>query len=382
MVAPIERGECDVVLGSRMMTPGAARRGGMPLYKQLGNRALTTFENRMIGTELSEFHSGYRAYRLDALAAVPLERTSDDFDFDTQILIQLHHAGKHIVEIPIPTYYGDEICYVNGLRYGMQISAEAARYRMALLGLGSGPRCLGPEDLGGTPYELKEDEDSSHGQILAWLAARPPGRVLDLGCSSGLLAERVRKLGHQVVGVDRREFPEVADRLDRFIRADLDDGIPAEVGDGFDVVVAADLLADLRRPGDLVRELRRLLAPEGTVLVSVPNFGHWYPRLRTALGHFDYDQRGILDREHLRFFTKRTIEQLFAHGGYDVRKRAVTSLPLSVLGAEPPPVSLLSRFDRAAAVLRPELFAYQLLYEVAPQSHEPPAAVTVTVGVP
>ncbi len=109
MVAPLERGEADAVLGSRMMEKGAARRGGMPLYKHLGNRALTVFENTMLGTSLTEFHSGYRAYSVRALRRIPFEQNSDDFDFDTEIIIQLHAAGLRITETPIPTYYGDEI---------------------------------------------------------------------------------------------------------------------------------------------------------------------------------------------------------------------------------------------------------------------------------
>ena len=87
------RGEADAVFGSRMMEPGAARKGGMPLYKYVGNRILTTFQNAVAGTELSEWHSGYRAYRVDALTAIPFERNSDGFNFDTQIILQLHDAG-------------------------------------------------------------------------------------------------------------------------------------------------------------------------------------------------------------------------------------------------------------------------------------------------
>ena len=196
----------------------------------------------MLGTELCEYHSGYRAYRIDALQPVPLERNSDDFDFDTHVLIQLQHAGKRVVEIPIPTFYGDEISRVNGLRYARPVSAEAARYRLAQLGLGSGPHCLGPEAFTTAPHELKEDEESSHGQLLGWIESRPPGRVLDLGCSSGLLAEHVRKLGHHVVGVDVEEFDEVKARVDEFVRADLDQGISDAVGHDFDVVPAADII--------------------------------------------------------------------------------------------------------------------------------------------
>ncbi|HEV8064195.1 MAG TPA: glycosyltransferase family 2 protein, partial [Acidimicrobiales bacterium] len=115
IVEPFEHTECAAVFGSRMMYKGAARRGGMPLYKRLGNRILTRFENTVLGSSLTEFHSGYRAYRTDVLKRIPFTANSDGFDFDTQIIAQVLHVGGQIVEVPIPTYYGDEICYVNGM---------------------------------------------------------------------------------------------------------------------------------------------------------------------------------------------------------------------------------------------------------------------------
>jgi hypothetical protein len=81
-------------------------RGGLPLYKWVGNQILTRFENAALGMELTEFHSGYRAYAVQALARLLFEANSDDFHFDTQIIIQLHAAGLRIREVPIPTYYG------------------------------------------------------------------------------------------------------------------------------------------------------------------------------------------------------------------------------------------------------------------------------------
>jgi hypothetical protein len=164
VIAPLESGECDAVMGSRMMERGAALRGGMPMYKYVGNRILTTFENQMLGTELTEFHSGYRAYSVKALASIPFERNSDGFNFDTQIMVQLVDAGKRIVEVPIPTYYGDEICYVNGIKYAKDISLDVTRYRLSKLGFTTG------EISGvGDEYVVKNDEDSSHSVILRWL---------------------------------------------------------------------------------------------------------------------------------------------------------------------------------------------------------------------
>ncbi len=131
IVAPIVDGDAEVVMGSRMMERGQARNGGMPLYKYVGNRILTRVQNAVAGLALTEWHSGYRALSVAALATIPFEADSDGFDFDTEILLQLHANGMRIVEVPIPTYYGDEICYVNGLAYARDVTADVVRYRLA-----------------------------------------------------------------------------------------------------------------------------------------------------------------------------------------------------------------------------------------------------------
>jgi glycosyltransferase involved in cell wall biosynthesis len=131
LIEPLERGEADMVMGSRMMVPGAALRGRMPLYKYVGNKILTWMENRLAGTRLSEFHSGYRAYSVRALAEIPLERMTWDWHFDTQIILEFLKRGRRIVEVPIPTYYGDEICRVNGIPYAMNCVKETLRYCLA-----------------------------------------------------------------------------------------------------------------------------------------------------------------------------------------------------------------------------------------------------------
>jgi 2-polyprenyl-3-methyl-5-hydroxy-6-metoxy-1,4-benzoquinol methylase len=361
IVAPLERGECDAVFGSRMMVKGQARKGGMPLYKYVGNRILTRFENRVLGTSLSEFHSGYRAYSVKALRGLDLEHTSDGFNFDTQIIIQLIDAGKHIVEVPIPTYYGDEICSVNGMKYAKDVSADVLRYRFSKQGFSSGR--IGAVD---SEYHIKESTDSSHGVILDWLRRMPPSRVLDLGCSGGEFASRVRSLGHHVTGVDAEDLPYVRDRCDAFYQADLDHGLPEEVAAGppFDVVVCADVLEHLRRPEDMLNQLRTVLVSRGSVIASVPNFGHWYSRGRTALGLFDYDQRGILDHGHVRFFTRRSFERLTHNAGLTPLRHHVTGLPLDALTTAPqrPLMRAVKAADRLAVALRPTLFGYQMIY--------------------
>jgi 2-polyprenyl-3-methyl-5-hydroxy-6-metoxy-1,4-benzoquinol methylase len=367
MVAPLERGECDAVFGSRMMDRGAARRGGMPLYKLVGNQVLTRIENRVLDMHLSEFHSGYRAYSVRALRELPLAHNHDGFDFDTQIIVQLRHAGKRIVEIPIPTYYGDEVCHVDGLRYAKDVIKDVLEYRLAAKGFGTARWVPAPED-----YALKEGDGSSHAVILEMLDGLPPGRVLDVGCSGGLLAEHVRAKGHKVVGVDHVEVPGVRERTDDFHLADLGRGVPEEVGDGYDVVIAGDVIEHLPDPERVLRELRQRLCPGGQILLSVPNFGHWYPRLRVALGLFGYDRRGILDQTHLRFFTRATLRRLVRDCGLDVLEERATGLPLgSISGADGDRLRLLRAADRAMVRARPTLFGYQFVLRLVPHAEEP-----------
>jgi len=135
LVAPVERGEADLTMGSRMMPGCRPLKGGMPLYKFVGNKILTSFENAMLGTRLAEFHSGYRAYNCHALAKLPLDRCSDEWHFDTEIIIHLLAAGYRVTETPIPTYYGDEICRVNGLAYAYRCCEAVAKYRLHQVGL-------------------------------------------------------------------------------------------------------------------------------------------------------------------------------------------------------------------------------------------------------
>lgn len=131
LLTPLEEGRADLVMGSRIMTPGAARRGNMPLYKYLGNRVLSTTQNWLLGSSISEFHSGYRAYSVDALREVSLESLSDTWHFDTQIILELMRRERRIVEVPIPTYYGDEICHVNGIPYAWNCLWTTANFAIS-----------------------------------------------------------------------------------------------------------------------------------------------------------------------------------------------------------------------------------------------------------
>jgi SAM-dependent methyltransferase len=329
----------------------------------MGNRILSRFENAALGTELSEFHSGYRAYRVAALEQLPFEQNSDGFNFDTQIIIQMHDAGFRIKEIPIPTYYGDEVCYVDGLGYAAAVTKDVVAYRMQKAGFGDGSRVSLRDD-----YQMKESEESSHGRIFSMLRSRPPSKILDLGCSGGLLDDRLLQVGHSVVGVDVIEIEGVRDRVNDFMVADLNQGIPKEAGEDFDYVIAGDVLEHLNKPENMLADVAGVLKEGGSAIISVPNFSHWYPRFRTFFGFFGYDQRGILDEGHVRFFTRRSILRLVKKAGFKVESFQVTGLPLEVLGVEKTGRRLVRLIESFLLSLWPTMFGYQFILEIAPES--------------
>lgn len=128
MVEPILSNTADVVFGSRMMQRSKAIKGGMPLYKFIGNVCLTSIQNLLTGVQLSEWHTGYRAYRVDSLRSASFGNNSNYFDFDTQIILQMIDTRQRITELQIPTFYGDEISRVNSIKYGLQILGHTIRY--------------------------------------------------------------------------------------------------------------------------------------------------------------------------------------------------------------------------------------------------------------
>ncbi len=135
MVSPIAHGVFDCMLGSRILGTGA-RKGGMPLYKYIANRALTLFQNTLVGYHLSEYHTGYRAFSRDLLENIPFETNSDDFVFDNQMLCQIIYGGYDIGEVTCPTRYMDDsssISFARSVKYGLGVlkcSIETVFHRL------------------------------------------------------------------------------------------------------------------------------------------------------------------------------------------------------------------------------------------------------------
>jgi glycosyltransferase involved in cell wall biosynthesis len=388
ILAPFEDGDTAAVFGSRMMTRGGALRGGMPLYKYAGNRILTAIENRLLHASLTEFHSGYRAYRVSALAQLPFRYNTNDFHFDTEIIIQLLARGMKIVEVPIPTYYGDEICHVEGVPYAMHCITTVLRARANRLYLVHHPKF---DVYDGGEYVFKTAPSSVHQHVLArdW---EPGTKVVELGAGHGQVGLALHLRGLDVAAVDLSP-PDGVEFPFPYVAADLDepfaDRVEEEMGEPADVVLALDVIEHLRRPEESLQEIRRAMKPGGRLVASTGNVGYFLVRTMLALGFFNYGKKGILDLTHTRLFTVRSFCRTLEGEGFRI---------LSVRGFGPPIRDmigsgvLLRLLDSVAAFLArvwPSLFGYQLLVEaerldgvedilgrtVREVDEEPPAAI-------
>ena len=113
--------DVDAVFGSRFINPRDPLKGGMPLNRYIGNRVVTFIQNFIVGTKMTEFHSGYRSYKIEVLKKINFEKNTNDFYFDSEIIIQMFKSKFVIKEIPIATIYGDEISNLNPIPYGIKV---------------------------------------------------------------------------------------------------------------------------------------------------------------------------------------------------------------------------------------------------------------------
>ena len=366
LLAPLVNGSCQACFGSRMITRGGALSGGMPFYKFIGNKILTWFENRMLRSALSELHSGYRIYSVAALGKVPFELNTNDFHFDTEIIIQFVIAGLVIVEKPIPTYYGDEICRVNGLKYAWNVTRAVLMARFQELGLYYDPRfdCAPPG--GRMRYLPKLDYASTHSFAVG--AITPGSRVLDLGCAGGFVAQELKKQKNcTVVGVDI-EKPSNDILLDGFIEHDLDEGLPTVSFSSFDYILMLDVIEHLSSPEKFIRELRDSLklCPSVKLLASTGNIAFIILRIQLLLGQFNYGKRGILDLTHTRLFTFSSFRRLFEQNGFRVLQAKGIPAPFPLAIGNGWVSRFFMRINKLLIYAWRSLFSYQIYLVASP----------------
>ncbi len=357
LLAPLVKGEADAVFGSRMLSRFGALKGGMPLYKFVGNKILTTAQNALLGTKLSEFHSGYRIYATKALKQIPFQLNSNDFHFDTEIIIQFINAGLRITELPIPTYYGDEISRVNGMKYARDVMIATVKNALHRSGA-MYQRRFDPVSAGNAHYDLKLGYPSSHQYALD---AVPAGAaVLDIGAGPGGIAQELKKKHCSVGVVDQFEPAHPDPEVKVFVR-DLDQPLNVDTAP-YRYVLMLDVIEHLKDPEAFLEGMRRQFTFEPkTLVLTTPNIAFAVQRLMLLVGQFNYGKAGILDRTHSRLFTFRSLEQLLLDGGFRIKDVRGVPAPFPKVFGDNFLGRGLTQLNAAAIRVSKTMFSYQIM---------------------
>jgi SAM-dependent methyltransferase len=220
-------------------------------------------------------------------------------------------------------------------------------------------------------YEFKPFKYSSHDRILKIVGReKRPVKILDVGAAGGYLGKIWNRNGHYVAGIeyDAASAERARKYYDAFLVADIET-FDFPFREEFDYIVFADVLEHLRDPAEVLQRCLPALKDSGKLILSVPNIANWVIRLSLLFGKFDYMDRGILDRTHLRFFTLRSLQQLVNDISCDVLEATPTLLPVQLVlpFTQNPIFAPLHEAHYALTRAWKTLFAYQFVIVAAPR---------------
>ncbi len=348
----------DAVFGSRFLQLGNAMKGGMPVYKWFGNRILTKIQNTLLKSQMSEMHSGYRSYRISALKRIPFYYNSRGFDFDADIIVQFHAAGLKIKEIPIPTYYGDEVCHVNGIAYAWKCVKTFIKFRLMNYEIFYDPK-----------FDIRTDNHAIYTRKAAktslhyYIRNLPIGKgkeVVDIGGGTGeavSVAQAEREVNITIVD----QYPAQNGRFKQHV-VNLDEPWAEQFSaNKYDIAFALDVLEHLKCPEKGAEEIFHLLNSGGTLYASTGNVSFFVLRLMLCFGSFNYGRRGILDLTHKRLMTINSFRRLLENAGFHVEKIMGFGLPLRDINDTSRLFAFLDTISYWLARMWPSLFAFQIL---------------------
>jgi glycosyltransferase involved in cell wall biosynthesis len=363
MIRPIIEDQADAVFGSRMLHRLDALKGKMPLYKWFGNQVLTFMQNRILKSNLSEFHSGYRAYRIKTLSEIPFEYNSNYFDFDTNIIIQLIDTEKRIKEIPIPTFYGNEICRVNGIKYAFKIIGSCIQSRFNKIGLYYHPKF--DYEQANTHYQSKFGYASSH--QFAFDAVSEGATVMDLGCGPGFMADKLKEKKAKTVSIDICINPAVRQDSWKCVEANIEEYDFNDDFDKVEYILILDIIEHLKSPEKFLRVIRERFSKDNPdVVITTPNIAFLPLRLSLFFGIFNYGKRGVLDLDHSRLFTFKSLIRTLETNGYKIIKKRGIPAPFPLAIGKGIAASVLLGLNRLLILLSKSLFSYQIAVVAKP----------------
>jgi 2-polyprenyl-3-methyl-5-hydroxy-6-metoxy-1,4-benzoquinol methylase len=214
-------------------------------------------------------------------------------------------------------------------------------------------------------YPIKSDRHSSHSQILTACAEGNGRKLLDVGCARGHLSSALQKQGWDVTGIEYDSHDaQVAQEAGIAMIVGTAESVLSNMVDTFDVIVFADVLEHFVEPLEVLTMAKRRLKPGGRIVISIPNVAHLTVRLQLLLGSFNYTDRGILDRTHLHFYTKRSLREMIAQANLEVVHLGATPAPIEeVLPVfrKAKPLRAILEFNALTARVWKSLLGYQFI---------------------
>ncbi len=368
MIKPLAEQKAEAVFGSRMKVKKDALKGGMPLYKFIANTLLTALQNTILASDFSEFHTGYRAYSVSALKRIPYLYNSDWFDFDTDIIIQLINQEIITIEIGIPTHYGDEICHVDNLRYGVAILRSCLQSRMQRYGIfyhrKFDYKALSATEEGvgdHSHYRNKSHFDSSHFFALSSVANGET--IHDVGCGEGHIARALQARDCIVHGLDDCT-PRDISVFASFTQMNLNkaaDWKNIQIKNQCDAIFLLDIIEHLDHPEAFMEYIfQQIKGTDIRIIVTTPNIAFVVMRIMLMLGHFEYGNHGILDRTHKRLFTFSSLQRLMEQSGFIVESQAGIPAPFPLAFGDHAISYHLLTVNKWLIALSKGLFSFQI----------------------
>ena len=361
----------DVIFGSRMMNGFDALKGGMPFYKFIGNKLTTWIENRLIGTNLSEFHTGHQIYSVKILKKIPFFLNSKDYHFHTQLVIQLLIAKAKIKETPIDTFYGDEISHVNGFSYCWNVCKEALLIRLQKIGI-IYKRRYDSNIKFNKSYHSPKPMGAMKIHELAINNIKNGKKVLEFGCSSGIITKILLKKRCTVLGIDKN--PPKENILKDFLKIDLDSDLTNLKKikiDNYDYIILLDLINHLKYPEEFMENLKDCFTSLNfpTLIITTPNIGFIFNRIQLLFGFFNYGRRGILHPSHTRLFTFKSLRNILTESGYEIIEEKTVSAPFELAFGKNFFSSFLNFLNKFLIFFSKKLFGYSILIKAKPTAN-------------
>ncbi len=218
-----------------------------------------------------------------------------------------------------------------------------------------------------TIYKFKKDPFSSHKRIADCIFEEKCKKILDVGCNRGQILKALDGWQGEIWGIDKDEIAikEMSGKYTRVLKLDVDRELLA-FRDIFDAIVFGDILEHTEDPSAVIRKFLPKLKPNGIMVVSVPNFANWFIRLNLLFGNFNYAESGILDKNHLRFFTLKSAREMLGKGGLLIERVKATPIPMPLiikaadLGK---PLFFLHVINYAITKIHKPFFGYQFVFK-------------------